>query len=251
MDWNLIVSGSNTGKYNMEFDLDLVNNCEDNSAYLRFYQWNPYCISLGANQSFEDINTYAAVENKIDIVKRPTGGRAILHAEELTYSVVVPLDKNKFTAKQLYEKISLALVDGLKKYNSLLNNVELENQQPHFPSLLKEQSGVLCFASTAKSEVKFEGKKIIGSAQRKMGDKILQHGSILCGGFHLKLPEYLNVPDEIKPSLSNELDEHTTEIEKIIGDKVDYQKLTDCLIEAFEENWGMEFLNNAAVSNIK
>ncbi len=251
MDWNLIVNGSNTGKYNMEFDLDLVNNCDENSAYLRFYQWEPYCISLGANQSFEDINEYAADKNNIEVVKRPTGGRAILHAEELTYSVVMPLNKNEFTAKQLYEKISLALVDGLKKYSSHLNNVELENQQPHFPSLLKQQSGVLCFASTAKSEVKFEGKKLIGSAQRKMGDKILQHGSILCGNFHRKLPDYLNISDEIKPLLNNELDEHTTEIEKIIGNKVDYQKLTGCLVEAYEENWEMEFLNNAAVSNIK
>jgi lipoate-protein ligase A len=251
MDWNLIVSGPNTGKYNMEFDLDLVNNCDENSAYLRFYQWEPYCISLGANQSFEDINEYAADKNNIEVVKRPTGGRAILHAEELTYSVVMPLNKNKFTAKQLYEKISLALVDGLKKYSFHLNNVELENQQPHFPSLLKQQSGVLCFASTAKSEVKFEGKKLIGSAQRKMGDKILQHGSILCGDFHRNLPKYLNVSDEIKPLINNELDEHTTEIEKIIGNKVDYQKLTDCLVGAFEKKWGMEFLNNVDVNNIK
>ena len=251
MDWNLVVSGSNTGKYNMEFDLDLVSDYNNTSAYLRFYQWEPFCISLGANQNIEDINESAALDQNIETVKRPTGGRAILHAEELTYSVVMPLDKNKFTAKQLYEKISLALVEGLKKYSSHLKNVELENQQPHFPSLLKQQSGVLCFASTAKSEVKFEGKKLIGSAQRKMGDKILQHGSILCGGFHRKLPEFLNVSEEIKPALKNEVDEHTTEIEKIIGDKVDYQKLTNCLIEAFQENWGIRFLNSASVKFLK
>jgi lipoate-protein ligase A len=234
----------------MEYDLELVNSCSDNSAYLRFYRWDPYCISLGANQSFDDIDTLAAVTDNIEIVKRPTGGRAILHAEELTYSVVMPLDKEKFTAKQLYEKISRALVAGLKKYNPLLSNVELENLQPHFPSLLKQQSGVLCFASTAKSEVKFKGKKLIGSAQRKIGNKILQHGSILCGTFHRKLPKYLNIKEDIKLVLHEELNEHTIEIEGIIGERVNYKKLTDSLAESFEENWEIEFRDYSVSGNI-
>ncbi|MBL1212394.1 MAG: hypothetical protein HND52_03430 [Ignavibacteriae bacterium] len=242
MEWKLINSGSNSGKYNMDFDLNLVNSCSNETAYLRFYRWKPYCISLGANQSYDDIDLNFAAADNIEVVSRPTGGRAILHAEELTYSVIMPIDKDKMTAKKLYEKISLALVAGLRKYSPALKDVELENQQPHFPSLLKKQSGVLCFASTAKSEVKFNGKKIIGSAQRKIGNRILQHGSILCGSFHRKLPEYLNVSDEVKPMLLEELQDHTIEIEEITNEQTDYRLLTDCIINSFEKNWGISFL---------
>jgi lipoate-protein ligase A len=251
MDWKLINSGSNTGKYNMEFDLQLVNSCDDKTAILRFYRWSPYCISLGANQSYNDIDINTAAADNVDVVARPTGGRAILHAEELTYSVIMPIDKEKMTAKKLYEEISLALVEGLRNYSPKLNGVELESQQPHFPSLLKKQSGVLCFASTAKSEVKFMGKKIIGSAQRKIGNKILQHGSILCGSFHRKLPEYLNVSDEAKPLLLEELNNHTIEIEEITNEPTEYAKLTECIINSFEDNWGINFIIEDPISLTK
>ncbi len=68
--------------------------------------------------------------------------------------------------------------------NPKLNDVELENSNPNFAELLKESSGSLCFASTAKSEIKFNGKKLVGSAQRKFGSTILQHGSILIRTYH-------------------------------------------------------------------
>ena len=240
MIWHLIDSGENTGTYNMQFDIDLANNCKPNEAYFRIYRWNPFCISLGANQKFDDINLSKTKIDGIDIVKRPTGGRAILHAEELTYSVVLPYNF-VLSPREIYFKISNALMNGLEIYNPVLAKSQLEDYQPNFPKLLKEPSGVLCFASTAKNEVKFNGKKLIGSAQRKLNNIILQHGSILCGPFHKKLVEYINSDEETKSALTSELNNKTTELGTILNEEIDYQKLKTCLIVGFELEWQIKF----------
>ena len=243
MNWHLIESGSHMGRFNMKFDIELAKSCPDNEAFFRLYKWKPYCISLGANQLFEDINIQKAKEDGIDVVKRPTGGRAILHAEEITYSVVMPLSFG-LSPKQIYSKISQALLEGLSEYNSKLTSAELENLQPNFPDLLKQPSGVLCFASTAKSEVKFDSKKIIGSAQRKFNNVVLQHGSILCGTFHRRLPEYLNKEDEEIIKLKEELKNSTTEISTILSEDVDYDKLSESLKKGFQKEFGIGFVEN-------
>jgi len=240
MIWHFIDSGANTGKFNMQFDLELTHICKPDEAYFRIYRWNPFCISLGANQSFDDINQIKTNENRIDIVKRPTGGRAILHAEELTYSVILPLDY-QVSLREIYFKISKALMKGLEIYNPLLSNSELEIFQPNFPKLLEEPIGVLCFASAAKNEVKFNGKKLIGSAQRKLNNVILQHGSILCGPFHRKLVNYINADNTTHNILSTELNEKTTELQTILNEEIDYDKLKVCLIVGFELEWHIKF----------
>lgn len=244
MIWHFIDSGSNTGEHNMQLDLHLAQTCEHDEAFFRIYRWSPFCISLGANQSFNDIDLNKTVADGINVVKRPTGGRAILHAEELTYSVVLPLN-HQFSPREVYFKISAALMRGLEIYNPLLAKSELENYQPNFPKLLEEPSGILCFASTARNEVKFNGKKLIGSAQRKLNNVILQHGSILCGTKHQELSEYLNANENTKEQLHIELTEKTTEIETILGEKTDYEKLKTCLMVGFELEWQIRFEKSA------
>lgn len=243
MTWHLIESGPHKGRFNMKFDIELAKSCPDNEAFFRLYKWDPYCISLGANQLFEDINIRKAEADGIDVVKRPTGGRAILHAEEITYSVVMPLS-SELSPKQIYSKISQALLKGLAEYNSKLISAELENVQPNFPNLLKTPSGVLCFASTAKSEVKFDSKKIIGSAQRKFNNVVLQHGSILCGTYHQKLADYLNKSDEEIIKLKEELKNSTTEISTILNEQVNYEKLSASLVDGFKKEFEIEFAEN-------
>lgn len=241
MNWKLIESGSLTGQENMDLDVELATHCSNNEAYFRLYRWTPYCITLGANQKFDDINLEKSKKDGIDVVKRPTGGRAILHAEEITYSVVIPLSCG-MSPKEIYAKISNSLVRGLIEYdNQLAEHIELENVQPNFPDLLKDPSGVLCFASTAKSEVKFDSKKIIGSAQRKMGNTVLQHGSILCGSYHQKLADYLNVDDVLKKLLKEELSNKTVELESILKNSTDYDKLAEGLVQGFEKDWNISF----------
>jgi lipoate-protein ligase A len=248
MKWLFINSGSNTGRYNMDYDLQLAKNCKDDEIVLRLYKWDPFCISLGANQSPDSINSKLANQDNIDVVIRPTGGRAVLHAEELTYSVVYPLDFFS-SAKDIYCQINLAILKGLKIYDNRLSSFELENHQPDFSEIYKQENNAVCFAVSAKSEIKYSGKKIVGSAQRKFEKVVLQHGSILCGPFHNKITHYLNVRDEIKEEIKKEIEENTIELGSILNEKIDYSRLTLSLCKGFEEHYNMSFSNSLTVPN--
>ncbi len=248
MIFHLIDDGARSGEFNMSFDIQLAQNCKEDEIFFRLYQWNPYTLSIGANQNFDDIDLEKAKKDNIDVVKRPTGGRAIFHSEELTYSVVVPLSFG-LSPKGIYHSVSEALIKGLLNYDSNLDHTTLETLQPNFPKILKEKSGSICFASTAKNEVKFFGKKLIGSAQKKMKNVVLQHGSILCGTKHKELVNYLTLPQKIKSELLDEMEQKTIEIETILKEKVDYKRLRNCLTLGFEEYFGIKFNSKKLVES--
>lgn len=235
MKFYLLDTGAGNGIFNMQTDVDLAKHCNDDEIFLRFYIWNPYCISLGANQSLDDINLKLAVSDNLDVVKRPTGGRAILHAGELTYSFVIPVSFG-LGAREVYEKVSRSLVNGLRMYHPKLSEVYLEPDQINFRDKLNKPEGALCFASTAQNEIKFDGKKLVGSAQRKLNHTILQHGSILIGPYHRQLVKYIN---SAETELS--LNQNTIEIESIINDEVDLNILKESLEAGFEQTWGVKF----------
>jgi lipoyl(octanoyl) transferase len=240
MKWYLINTGANTGKYNMDFDLHLANNSKPGEAVFRLYRWKPYCISLGANQQTSSVNTGKAAADNIDIVVRPTGGRAILHAEEITYSVIIPLEENS-SARNIYNEVNSALLAGLELYDQKLALAALENMQPDFASFYKQDLSAVCFAASAKSEIKYTGKKLVGSAQRKLKNAVLQHGSVLCGSFHTKIIEYLNTSDESREKIIETMKEKTTDIKTVLGEEVDYVKLEQSLVKGFEKYFGMNF----------
>lgn len=239
MIWKFIDTGYNDGKFNMDFDLELVKNFSG-SPTLRVYQWEPYCISLGANQQLNSLDQEKTLSAGFDIVKRPTGGRAILHAEELTYSVVYPTSMEK-SPKKIYREINLALRNALVNFNPVLDKIELEHTQPHFPSFYKETKSTLCFAVSAMNELNFAGKKVAGSAQRKIGNIILQHGSILCGSFHKRIIDYLNLSSDKIEEIKNEIEQNTTELETILGAKINYEKLIQAIKKGFESHFDIKF----------
>ena len=239
MIWRFVNTGFNPGSFNMDYDLELVRNFFG-SPVLRVYQWKPYCISLGANQDYDSVNQKKTADDGLEIVKRPTGGRAILHAEELTYSVVYPISSDR-SPKQIYREINLALKNGLINYNPLFEKIELENTQPHFPTFYKDAKSTLCFAVSAMNELNYQGKKVVGSAQRKIGNVILQHGSILCGSFHKKIIDYLNLPFEKLEEIKNEIEQTTTELETILDEKINYQQLSMAIKEGFENHFNVKF----------
>jgi lipoate-protein ligase A len=239
MIWKFIVTGFNSGKFNMDFDLELVRNFSG-SPLLRIYQWKPYCISLGANQDINSIDQEKTFAAGFDIVKRPTGGRAILHAEELTYSVVYPVSDEK-SPKQIYREINLALKKGLINYNPVMEIIELEHTQPHFPSFYKDAKSNLCFAVSAMNELNYQGRKVAGSAQRKIGNIILQHGSILCGDFHKRIIDYLKLPSDKLEEIKIEIEQTTTELETILGEKINYKKLSKSIKKGFENHFDIKF----------
>lgn len=238
MKFDVIISGENTGKFNMDFDLELAKSFPENPI-LRLYRWKPYCISLGANQSYSEINQTKASSDNIDLVKRPTGGRAILHSEELTYSVVFPLELN-YSAREIYNEINLALREGLIKFDSKLNELELEHTQVDFKDFYKEDKSAICFAVSAKSEINFKNKKLVGSAQRKIGKVVLQHGSILCGDFHLNIIDYLNVDDGRKNEIKNEISETTIDLRSILKQDINYENLSECIIQGFKKHFNAD-----------
>ena len=240
MKWRFINTGFNSGQHNMDFDMELVRGFISRSPILRVYKWKPYCVSLGANQDYDSVDTKKASEDSLDIVKRPTGGRAILHAEELTYSVVHPVTEDN-SPKQIYREINLALKNGLNIYNPLLENIELEHSQPDFPSFYKDAKSTLCFAVSARNELNFNGKKVVGSAQRKIGNVILQHGSILCGSYHKKIVDYLNLPSDKLEEIKTEIEHNTTELETILEEKINYDRLAEAIKSGFEEHFKLYF----------
>ena len=239
MIWKFFDTGINTGKFNMDFDMELVHNFSG-TPVLRIYKWEPYCISLGANQDFDSIDEQKTFADGLDIVKRPTGGRAILHAEELTYSVIHSIS-DEYSPKKIYREINLALKSGLESYDSQLGKIELEHIQPHFPSFYKNPKSTLCFAVSAMNELNYEGKKVAGSAQRKIGNIVLQHGSILCGGFHKKVVDYLKMDSSKIAEMKFEMDQTTTELETILNEKIDYRVLSKSIKTGFENHFNIKF----------
>lgn len=232
--WIFLDTGAKPGEFNMNYDLKLTEKVKSNgNSFLRFYQWKPFAISLGYHQKIESINLELCKNDSIDVVRRPTGGRAILHADELTYSVVIPLENN--SPQEIYHKINLALIEGFHTYDNRLKNVELERAQIDFKNFYKSSRSIPCFSSSARNEIKFQNKKLVGSAQRVINDVILQHGSILIGDYHKRIVEYLNLNDEEKKLLKQDLDDKTISLKEILGEEINLNKLKNCLLKGFEK----------------
>ncbi len=223
--------------------LDLLDG--GGSSALRLYTWSPWAVSLGLHQTTWEIDRDRCAADGIDLVRRPTGGRAILHAEELTYCVV--RRANGESVMQVYNAIGVALLRGLRAYGV---PVTLEKSQPNFPALYRESSSVPCFSSSARYEIVYEGKKLVGSAQRRYGSGketvVLQHGSILCGQAHLRLTDYLSLPsEEMRQEIMANLTSRTASLGEITGTPVDLLSLSNCVKEGFEDEWGIEFLDHS------
>jgi len=208
---------------------------------LRLFRWKPWAVSLGYNQNAADLDAGRCAREGIDIVRRPTGGRAILHAQELTYSIALPAGRK--TILQVYNDIGRALVRGLTLFGV---DVALQRSQPDFRSVYRQPSSIPCFTSSARYEIEHKGRKLVGSAQRRFSDgeheAILQHGSILCGPAHRRLADLLAVQDPaVLDQLRSDLQEKTTDLSEIVGHEADLDALGDCLREGFEREWGVVF----------
>ena len=242
MIWKFVNNEFMNGTENMNTDLLLAKTLKQDETILRFYQWDPYCISIGANQSMEDLLVEKVYRNNIEIVKRPTGGRAILHSEELTYSVIYHL-KQGFSPKDLYKEINIALITGLANYDEELRKLELHKSQPYFPSYYKENKSAVCFSVSSKNEINFGGKKLVGSAQRRIGNVVLQHGSILYGDYHKNICNYLALPENTLSQLQMEMDNNTTDLNEILNKEIDISDLASSIKSGFEKHFDFKFID--------
>lgn len=177
MRWTLLVDpAGRPGWHNMAVDQALLDLADgEGRAFLRIYRWEPSCLSFGRNEPALKRYDRAAIERqRIDTVRRPTGGRAVWHAEEVTYAVAAPIEAFG-TLAQTYRRIHETLAQALTALG--------------FPASLAAPpargtalDAGACFASPAGGEVMLPGGKVVGSAQLREGGAFLQHGSILLGG---------------------------------------------------------------------
>ncbi len=180
MEWRLIVDAPGRGAWNMAVDEALAEAVDTGASppVLRLYRWSPPCLSLGFAQPYAVADAVFCAAHGIDVVRRPTGGRAVLHHLELTYSVCAPLGRPPFTRdlQAAYQAICRALVGGLRRLG-----VAAELSGVPDGGMIKPTEAIPCFVGPAAGEVVASGRKLIGSAMRRVGDSILQHGSILEG----------------------------------------------------------------------
>jgi lipoyl(octanoyl) transferase len=202
MNWRLIIDAPARGAWNMAVDEALAEAVDAGASppVLRLYRWDPPCLSLGHAQPHDAAEAAYCSAHGIDIVRRPTGGRAVLHQLELTYSVCAPLGRAPFTRdlQAAYQTICRALVAGLRRLGV---PAELSGAPEH--GMIPPTRAIPCFIGPAAGEVVVGGRKLVGSAMRRVGDSILQHGSILEGWDSMLQAGCLGLADdrELRPAV--------------------------------------------------
>jgi lipoate-protein ligase A len=198
---------------------------------LRLYQWDRPSISIGYFQKISEIDTDYCMKNDYPVVRRLTGGRAILHDMELTYSLSSLHDSYPFNGGLLdnYRTISSALLSGL-------NSVGIEAEMSFVKKRTEGHRDPACFKAASYGEVTVESRKIIGSAQKRYKDGFMQHGSIL---FSFNSEE-----------LGNVLNDYSSKNFKGIGSIIDYapsisfDDLKDSLKESFENELDIKLISD-------
>lgn len=217
----------NNGSENMAEDKRLLNFAVEKNIKeptLRLYGWSPACVSLGRNQTDESINKCFCRENNIDIVKRLTGGRALLHDKELTYSFICPTSflNSSDSVILSYKEISSALIEGLK-----LIGIEL-----YFPENKKTNAKFdYCMSISTGADLSYKNKKLIGSAQYRKQGYILQHGSILLDYDSKKIETIFN----------EKVDKNSITSLKEINPKIELKELSNSIILGFEKYFNLKF----------
>ncbi len=208
---------------------------------MRVYSWQPFCISLGYHQSEDRIDLSRCAGDAIDVVRRPTGGRAVLHAEEVTYSVIIPHSSPLCGASisETYARISQGLAKGIQ---TLGVPAEMEKRSIDLHSHYKTSLSVSCFSAAALSEILVQGKKLVGSAQRRLPSGVLQHGSILTGDYHQRLPRYLK---DCRPDQCDRMEKiiasKTISIGEYLGQDVPFGDVAQAIRKGVTEIFGIRF----------
>ena len=187
--WRYLDGGLEDGAFNMAADQALLILCNEGKSppTLRLYGWRKPTVSIGySTKEFEKIDREYCEKKGIEIIRRPTGGRVLLHASEVTYSLVAPFDQGFFPKglSKTHYLISETIVICLQKLGIRGEVISLSRGEDRDGSF----NSPACFGLPNRAEVKVNGKKIVGSAQRRLNRAFLQHGSVL---IHFE-PEELN-----------------------------------------------------------
>jgi lipoate-protein ligase A len=245
MTWRLLVDGASRGSWNMAVDQALAESVDSGASppVLRLYRWDPACLSLGFAQPFAAAAAEFCARKGVDVVRRPTGGRAVLHHLELTYAVLASLDGRPFAAdlQAAYRRICRALVAGLR-----LVGVPAGLAGTPQDGMIRPIEAIPCFVGPATGEVVAAGRKLVGSAMRRMGATILQHGSILESWDGPLQAGCLGLPDDssLRPAVVT--------VHEIVGGSLPVGRLEQAMAAGFATEFGIEadpsFLTAAEVA---
>lgn len=207
----------------------------DGVPRLRLYQWSPPCLSFGRNQPAAGLyDASAAASLGIEIVRRPTGGLAVLHHQELTYAFVAPAALHG-GPRATYLAVNHALVRGLQRLGvpaSLSEGIKRSAFGSTHP----------CFAEPAPGEVVAHGRKLVGSAQRCENRTILQHGSILLSGSQDDVARIARVPFQLHGQ--------ATTLTEVIGTLPDVTEIAGVIATAFEQLGGTRLAPTDRFGNV-
>jgi len=238
--WRLILSAPMAGPENMALDEALLESAGDGEGLptLRLYAWDPPCLSLGYAQPVAQVDRTALQRLGWDLVRRPTGGRAILHTDELTYAVIAPLRGPIFAGGVLpsYRRISAAGSQGLSQ-----RGLPIEVQPGGQPSPSVDP---VCFHNPAPHEITAVGKKLLGSAQLRRRRSALQHGALPLRGDLGRICQALRYSDGGRRAARRELRARAVSLEGALGRTVSWDCAAQALAEGFRQALGARFIES-------
>jgi lipoate-protein ligase A len=242
-EWRLLVTPPAHGAWNMAADEAILARIGRGQApaTLRLYAWDPPCLSLGSAQHYSDVDVTRLQHRGWEVVRRATGGRAILHTDELTYSVIAATSEPAVSGSLLesYNRLAAAL---LRAAHVLGLAAEMKGSQRPAP----HSANPVCFEAPSAYEITVGGRKLIGSAQARRKEGVLQHGSLPLAGDLTRITEVLVYPDNAQRSAAaKRLLEHATTAESVLGRAVDWASAADAFASAFESELGIHFTRSA------
>lgn len=233
MRFRLLVMGPLDGASNMAMDEAILRL--GLRPTLRLYSWSHPCLSIGYSQPLAEVDQEACRRLDIDLVRRPTGGGAILHHWEVTYSLVAPEGHPAVSGAILdsYRKVSRGLAAGLARLGLA------PEMAPAAPG--EAAPGAACFHNPSAYELTVGGRKIAGSAQCRRRGVVLQHGSLLLDLDRRRALEVLRPP--AKKSFAawvESLQSRATCLRETLGRPVSFEEVAGALVEGFQEALGLE-----------
>ncbi len=244
-DWRLIRDGHQAGKVNMAVDHALLMACDsaETTPTLRLYGWSQPTVTVGHSQNLErDIDLERARRMRVEVVRRPTGGRALWHGCEVTYSVVAPLGTPGLGhhLKDIFSAISRWLISGLTQLGVPEEAITFQTgaRRPAEKNRERNRSSA-CFAELHFGEITVAGKKLVGSAQKRTRQAFLQHGSILIGEDFDRFTRLCRYEDETRrQEACLRLREGSTTLQQVLKSPVHFNQAVTALIEGFNRQPG-------------
>ncbi len=240
--WRLIRSAPANGAWNMALDEAILESVgrQQSLPTLRLYAWDPPCLSLGYAQSINDVDLEALRLNGWQLVRRPTGGRAILHTDELTYSVTAPPTEPRVAGgvMESYYRLAQALLCALQ----LLGLPAEANEKYDLPPDVQPK-GPVCFEVPSSYEITVHGKKLIGSAQARRTEGVLQHGSLPLQGDITRITRGLVfASEEARQQAAHKLSQRATTVERILNRVIPWEQAAAAFTQAFQQTLQLELL---------